>query len=44
MLRAWQVSPSLKGRLCMILVLFKDRREKEFHLEVVGAYEILGLF
>lgn len=28
----------------MILVLSKDMREKEFHLEVVGAYEILGLF
>lgn len=37
-------SPSLKVRLCVILSLFKDMKEKELHLEVVTACEILGLF
>lgn len=38
------LNPTLKVRLCVILLLFKDMREKEFPLEVRAAYEILGLF
>lgn len=37
--------PALKsGCVRASLLLFKDMEEKAFHLEVVAAYAILGLF
>lgn len=38
------VKPIFKSQAVCVLLLFKDIREKEFHLEVRAAYEILVLF